>query len=602
MRYALSIWLLLIFLSIINGQNLVKDPGFESVYLYTKDKHEHFAYKDWTSLSGIPMLPWNGAPDYKVYKVRSTQEFIAKEKFKPHNGNSYLSSIYTIEKNLYQGKLLAPLIKGKKYKISLFYKFGGDLLPAKVINDNLNHNMGILFSKYDMSDSSSIKKLNNEKIILPKHVSINTYNYRADNGKWKFFETEFNAEDNFSYIILGSFKKLRDKSPFPPTVSYGISWRIDDLYISEITENANKSYQINSTDLPVSMEIVKPISFDYDRLPTNDSISKYYHFVNKAEELIIDHQYFKALNEYSSAFRYKAPFMQDYLNAWKIVQDYHVYDSLSFYNLIEGSFKGRSNINFHKVKIDYLIKNDSSFNKPYVRWIRNNFNTDDVRLAITHDSILIKKINFLFDRDQNARISGKGIYTADSLNWIELREILKIQPELSELNLGNSMRWFEELCHHLVRYPHKELLDALYVLTMKGHFNNRLFVNLVDYYCYYNHSPKIEDQFYLSNIAMVLNTAYLIPRIDKKLLSEVNIRREKIYLEDVVRQQRKQLFYYRNMELYFFMYLFISHADEGEEKLLKVKDEGYINDFRNEFGEPIIMLKNSKDYEINISK
>jgi len=215
-------------------QNLIKDPGFESVYLYQEGPREHFAYKDWKSLSRIPSLTWAGAPDYSEYITRSSEEYISLGHCKPYKGNSYLSSIYTIERNLYQGKLISQIQKGKKYKLTVYYKFHGDIMSSGIITKNLNNNMGILFTKEDMSDSISIQKLNKLDIKIPKHISISTFNYKSDNAKWKYFESEFIAEDDYDYIVLGSFGKLMDKSPFPPNVNYGISWRFDELYLVEM--------------------------------------------------------------------------------------------------------------------------------------------------------------------------------------------------------------------------------------------------------------------------------------------------------------------------------------------------------------------------------
>lgn len=217
-------------------QNLIKDPGFESVYLYKDGQREHFNYKDWNSLSRIPMNSWNGAPDYYEYIIRSSDEYISLGYFKPYKGNSYLSSIYTIERNLYQGKLITQIQKGKKYKLSIYYKFGGDIMSSKIITDNLNRNMGVLFTKYDMSDSLSIRKLNDLEVTIHKHILINTFEFKKDNYKWKYFEGEFIADDDYTYIVIGSFGKLMDKSPFPPTVNYGVSWRFDELSLVEIHE------------------------------------------------------------------------------------------------------------------------------------------------------------------------------------------------------------------------------------------------------------------------------------------------------------------------------------------------------------------------------
>ncbi len=233
MKNALIFFALVLAWSVSFSQNLIKDPGFESVYLYKKGKREHFAYKDWTFLSIIPMNTWAGAPDFSEYKSRSTADKITYSYFTPYSGNSYLSSVYAIEKNIYQGKLIQPLIKGRKYKFSCQYMFGGDIMSTKLIEQNLNYNMGVLFTKNDMSDSASIKKLNSD-VELPKHISINTYNYKRDNNKWKYFESEFEAVDNYEYILIGSFQKLMDKSPFPPNVNYGIGFRFDELTLVEI--------------------------------------------------------------------------------------------------------------------------------------------------------------------------------------------------------------------------------------------------------------------------------------------------------------------------------------------------------------------------------
>ncbi len=234
MKFILLLLLSFLISESLHCQNLINDPGFESVYLYKYGKREHFNYNDWNSLSRIPMNTWAGAPDYSEYITRSTEEYISLGYFKPYKGNSYLSSIYTIERNLYQGNLITQIQKGKKYKLSIYYKFGGDIMSSKIITDNLNRNMGVLFTKYDMSDSLSIRKLNDLEVTIPKHISINTFDYKKDNNKWKYFEGEFVADDDYTYIVIGSFGKLMDKSPFPPNVNYGISWRFDELYLVEM--------------------------------------------------------------------------------------------------------------------------------------------------------------------------------------------------------------------------------------------------------------------------------------------------------------------------------------------------------------------------------
>ena len=233
MKYTLSIFLLLLFLNILSGQNLIKDPGFESVYLYKDGKREHFGYKDWKFLSRIPMNTWAGAPDFEVYNSRSLSDEKIKSYFTPFAGNSYLSSVYTIDKNLYQGQLVKPLIKGKKYKFSCQYKFGGEIMSESVIQNLLNYNMGVMFSNSDLSDTLSVKKIHDPKVELPIHISFNNFKYKSDNSKWKYFETTFISDSDYNYIVIGSFQKLMDKSPFPPYIHYGISFRFDEVSLVE---------------------------------------------------------------------------------------------------------------------------------------------------------------------------------------------------------------------------------------------------------------------------------------------------------------------------------------------------------------------------------
>ena len=202
------------------AQNLVANPGFEEKTSCPEKNGDIIKCLAWSSTAQ------GSSPDYfntcfKTTKHNGVALGIPKnsEGFRiPVAGNVYVGLALYFKKNYYvreylQNKLISPLEKGQKYKISFYISLSDS---AEFISDHI----AISFSQMPNGIMA-----NPPEPLLSAHKFVVVKNATALSSRsWTLVETEYTAEGGEEYMILGSFLenmnlkeyKRKMKSPVLP--------------------------------------------------------------------------------------------------------------------------------------------------------------------------------------------------------------------------------------------------------------------------------------------------------------------------------------------------------------------------------------------------
>lgn len=195
-------FLLCLFLTVIvsaQSGNLVNNPSFEEYVKcpqdYTPQDQSHKLIPGW----GYPTI---ATPDYFNRCSPGREDGVSVPKnfageSEPRTGDAYVGAILSGTDDGYreyiQGSLSEPLIKGKKYCITYYYKLAS-------------------FSKFSVDQLSfyfsDIEIKNSIKVNLPYKPQINNEEgLFLDNIKdWEEICTVYTAEGGESFFIIGNFK------------------------------------------------------------------------------------------------------------------------------------------------------------------------------------------------------------------------------------------------------------------------------------------------------------------------------------------------------------------------------------------------------------
>jgi len=248
------------------SKNLVLNPGFEQ-YIKCPVSHvqtepKRFLAPDWT-------YPTQGSPDY--FHRCSTGDAGVPNNFagvsEPHSGDAYVGAILSGTEDEYreyiQGRLSAPLEKGKKYCVSFWVELAS---MSRFAVDQL----GLKF--YDSEQKSEIKTALGGIPDISNQPGL----FLDNTTQWKQICTVYTARGGEDYFIIGNFhnyestnyvvtnknvKNLRDK-----TYAY---YYFDDVSVKPL-DNCKDCPCVNQ-DLKV---FLKDTSYTGGRNPYTGRITK----------------------------------------------------------------------------------------------------------------------------------------------------------------------------------------------------------------------------------------------------------------------------------------------------------------------------------------
>jgi outer membrane protein OmpA-like peptidoglycan-associated protein len=222
----LTILLLVLFHTVINGQNLVPNPSFENINDtingFTNDNfHFNKKIKYWIAVnSASPDLL---TPDFHEIYI---------EPSKPHSGVNMVGIGAILDgwdkKNFwgeYVGiKLKEDLIPKRTYYVEYWIRRAKCLSPKRNKNENMNPNFGILFY-LDTLLSPDARMIHAEPQVKadPNLVVTNT--------EWLKISGYFTPESKYNKICLGQFCQTDDT----PHIMKGY-YQIDDVLIEELRD------------------------------------------------------------------------------------------------------------------------------------------------------------------------------------------------------------------------------------------------------------------------------------------------------------------------------------------------------------------------------
>ena len=531
----------ILFVSFCFGQNLIVDPGFEDLQFNYEGQDTLYEYTHWKSLTIKRKISKFGFPKYSTYKTFLQSERV-KDAWKPYDGDSQLVPYVLHKQNLYQTKLLNPLVAGQKYKVSFKYRVIAYYIPKEKVALTINHKIGGRFSIKDYAKNDTIGQSNTTEFKQPPHFKISSY-HPDSLYNWVNYVYYFEADWPYAYLTIGNFIPIANSIAEGNHPMKAISFRIDDVSVEPI--------KITDDQLPKESDLYVPkgdttssasSSINFDKGLKIDSIAKaYYQWISKAENTVISAQFDSSYNYYHLAFQLKSPPFKDYRNATNVA------------NKLSKS-------------------NQPSFSDSLPQF-KNTGKTDE-KSSYQIDSI--------FQLDQLARSNNNNIGLQDSSNYLFLKNLFSTKT-LSEETIGfNNMQNLITILLHLSRYPHfNNLLIIMYKDVLKGNFDNRQFASLVDSYYSNIISGDRTKSYYYTASAYPLFTQFVIPELDPNLVKEVNERRQHIGLESLENQYRKQFYNfkhgYKDYEFYqFFSYYPAEEFCSEEEKakyLEKEKDK-----------------------------
>lgn len=603
------------------AQEHILDPGFESMAI--DSILNTYFYENWLSLTSYEKQTKSGAPKYSLYlNTIKSRDSMVDAYYEPAKGDSYMTCHHAYLRNLYQGKLMQPLKKGRVYKVSFKYKIIAHRFSSSQVYDAVVDNIGCFFTTTDWSDSTKIKVLKNPKLKLEHHVALDTFDFNK-NMKWIQFDDYFVADKNYQYLIVGNVRKIIRQSEIGHYPIKGITYRIDEIHVTPVesitesiiaktrkpkkrrTQSLTSGSVIDSIPLKIQ-KIHKLLGQSKTRQSLSDSVAQYYKYISEAELAIIEGDFTKGLSAYCDAFDYKLPFWRDYLNASYLISDYQVLDSLLLQRFLYAANKLYYVPKIHKKILDRLLGQDSLFHQSYVYHFKNDPKLDTVPYNTKIDSSLIAIVDSLEAIDQtNLRQDRMNLGQRDAITYAGLLQLYKKHPLISEETIGkNGMLKLELIWIHVCRYPHTDWISLLKEEVLKGNFDNRVFANLVDYHMQYNISIKKEHQVFMMEMAYPVYTKYAIPQYKKETLATANHWRKQLFLEPIEQQQIKQLYNFRKgydpFEFYTFFSILPSYIYEPDSEMWLKQEANFIEELDQVHEHFSVYDIKDNNYDINI--
>ena len=274
----------------------------------------------------------------------------------------------------------------------------------------------------------------------------------------------------------------------------------------------------------------------------NDSVSKYYNFVYKAENEYMKQNYKKAATYYEKAFGYlKYPFMKD------------------LYRAIYCEKESRKNIDNLKKYLELYLSKTKKTESTY-DYSRNLPLQDSIEIVKLIDTIKpvvdSSLVNYLYELrriDQSVRLNlnyplseekNNLLITTDSINYNKLLDVIDKYPNLSEEIYGTAWGAFSIILNHCRSSQDIRMYIKLHNLVMNGQIDARNYLDAIEYSLF-----RIEEKFTWGGSwhgAEIKNLdtkdkvyIFIIP--NSKEEKTINKYRKKVYLEDIKSYHKKRI-------------------------------------------------------------
>lgn len=283
----------------------------------------------------------------------------------------------------------------------------------------------------------------------------------------------------------------------------------------------------------------------------NENVAKYYSNIYKAEAFILKEKFSKASDSYFEAFRYlENPFQIDLYNALDCEVLSQKTDSKRLVFLVKQLMRKTGDKSIFME--DEMYK--SIVDIPEISTILNNTNQ-------VYNIEFIAAIDNMVERDQGIRKKSQNenngvtynsnfkdtIVCVDSLNYFALIELINNYGYISDELFGSIKNWGNLsliLRHNRSR---REILPVLHKSVIAGKLDARLFSAVLGD-CYYLYNGEIPvAEVVLSRGKSILSTS----RFDKKTISQIDMLRKQIYLDDYKKQISKIVWRFRNPKYFF---------------------------------------------------
>ena len=346
---------------------------------------------------------------------------------------------------------------------------------------------------------------------------------------------------------------------------------------------------------------------DTSLIKPTKGVKEYYENVRLAENAIVKNDTILAINYYMEAFKYKRPFMRDYLNAKFLYSSKPIVDSIILLKLYQISRSNSEIDRNYDEYIDKLVQERPELNTTFIKSWKRERTIQKFPINIKLDTNLRNEIIGMFELEQKLRLSGKKFTDIDSSNLYKIINLYKKYDDISEQTIGDAMEWINLMLFHASRYKMPEWIPIIGNQVMKGNFPNKWYARLIDSYIKWNVSPEKNASYFYYDSGYPLYSKYLLLKeSDMLFLENVNKRRFKFFMDSWEEQQQKQLWNFRHqfrISFYsFFNYVISASPNDTpiQIELGEKKQTDFINDFKLKNGENsfIIYSNDSQDYEI----
>lgn len=259
--------------SLIKGQNLIPNPGFEEHDTTANLNSQWNICTSWSNANNHPYLTYPyGSPDY-LNTVHKTQNMHLPNSIfgyvNPHTGNAImgLCGFHSSEefREYISCKLTQPMKVGTRYKIS-FWITNGE--KNRYGDAGCNH-MGAKLSV------NQLKQDKHEALKIDPTVEIKEVFFSES---WKQFSFDFIADSAYANFIFGNFysdentkRSKTDSNSFKKSVYYFI----DDIsIISDEPLAIIYSVPPNDSDMTASIKFISPLIIDEENIDTNQNTNQ----------------------------------------------------------------------------------------------------------------------------------------------------------------------------------------------------------------------------------------------------------------------------------------------------------------------------------------
>lgn len=201
-------FIIILFFSVskLQSQNLVTNPGFESMSNTHINCNLCLSYEEFNASNIGWFSPINSTPDIYSLSISSLcynspllvgNRYSIYGKQMPHSGQNFTGLIPSAE--YISNMLRSSLIIGKRYKLCFYTSLGDNCRDG-------DNNLGMFFSTVDKSNYNS--NFRHNPLFEYKNVV-------TDDTGWTKIEHYFVADSAYQYITIGNFRDFSDNDYMP---------------------------------------------------------------------------------------------------------------------------------------------------------------------------------------------------------------------------------------------------------------------------------------------------------------------------------------------------------------------------------------------------